>query len=291
MPNAKHSDEERKKLRILDMYSKGASTKELASKFEISENTIKSWIKRTGTKRLHPVKKGAPKKEDRGAKKKPKQGYRGAPKGNSNAVGAASGAPRGNKNALVHGGYSPAYWDTLTEREREAVSGNSLDPEQLFIDEINLLTVQECRILEKMNQIGQAKGGQAIASTVRSEVKRSFKDDEKDEYVRRQKAKVDAEEILPGTPYNWTVRTEATYEIFRRLQEALTRCQAQKQRCIQSLVQLRLARGDNGKPSPENNLLEALVQGTAEEIGTDDIPEILETAEHSDDVVEQTRSE
>lgn len=292
MPNAKRTDEERKKLRILDMFAKGASTKDLASKFEISENTIKSWVKRTGTKRLQPVKKGAPKKEDMGAKKKPKQGRPGAPKGNSNAVGAASGAPKGNRNALVHGGYSPAYWDTLTDKEKEAVCCSNPDPEQLLIDEINLLTVQECRILEKMNQIGQAKGGQAIASTVRSEVKRSFKDGgEEEEYLRRQKVKVDAEDILPGTPYNWTVRTEATYEIFRRLQEALTRCQAQKQRCINNLLQLRMAIGGSGKQAPENNLLEALVQSTKEEISTDDIPEILEETEHSDDLVEQTGAE
>lgn len=292
MPGAKHSDEERKKLRILDMFEKGASTKYLAEKFEISENTIKSWVKRTGTKRLQPVKKGAPKKSEKGAKKGAKQNRRGAPKNNSNAVGKSSGAPFGNHNALVHGGYSPAYWDTLTETEQQAIAGIGDDPERHLTDEINLLTIQESRIMKKINHFNEIKSGQAVTATVRSETKRAFESkNEKNEYERIQREKVEAGEILPGTPYSLTIRTEATYEIVRRLQEALTRCQAQKQRCLQILVQLRLARGDDGRKAPESNLLEALVQNTAEEIDTHDIPEILEATEHSDDLVEQAGSE
>jgi len=40
--------------------------------------------------------------------------------------------------------------------------------------------------------------------------------------------------------------TEATYDIVQRLEEALTRCQAQKQRCIDSLCRVRQNKGSGG---------------------------------------------
>ena len=64
------------------------------------------------------------------------------------------------------------------------------------------------------------------------------------------------------------------------------RCQGQKQKCIESLNKLRMARGDDGKAAPENNLLQALLSATMEDIDTDDIPELEQTSEYSDDVVE-----
>ena len=41
----------------------------------------------------------------------------------------------------------------------------------------------------------------------------------------------------------------------------------------------------------ENNLLDALIASTTEEISTDDIPEIQQTPEHSNDLVEQAEPE
>jgi len=77
-------------------YVKGMKYKDLAEKYGVSVNTIKSWKQRHGWKR----KKGAPSEKGVHTKKP------GAPKGNINALGNNGGAPKGNQNAKIHGFYS-----------------------------------------------------------------------------------------------------------------------------------------------------------------------------------------
>lgn len=67
-------------------YEAGMKYKDIATKHDVSINTVKSWQRRHNWTR---TKKGAPKNP------------RGAPKGNKNAVG--HGAPKGSQNALKHG--------------------------------------------------------------------------------------------------------------------------------------------------------------------------------------------
>jgi uncharacterized protein YjcR len=78
-------------------YVKGMKYKDIAEKYQVSLNTVKSWKKRYGWKR----EKGAPKEKGVHTKK------RGAPKGNINAKGNRGGAaPKGNSNAVTHGFFS-----------------------------------------------------------------------------------------------------------------------------------------------------------------------------------------
>lgn len=77
--------------KIKEEYLKGVKPKELSDKYDISINTIKSWIKRYEWSK-NKSQEGAPKKK------------KGAPLNNSNAVG--HGAPRGNKNAETNGFFS-----------------------------------------------------------------------------------------------------------------------------------------------------------------------------------------
>ncbi|MCM3528282.1 phage terminase small subunit [Cytobacillus oceanisediminis] len=78
-------------------YVKGMKYKDIAEKYQVSLNTVKSWKKRYGWKRD----KGAPKEKGVHTKK------RGAPKGNINAKGNRGGAaPKGNSNAVTHGFFS-----------------------------------------------------------------------------------------------------------------------------------------------------------------------------------------
>lgn len=72
-------------------YLKGMKYKDLAEKYEVSLNTIKSWVKRYGWSK---------EKKQKGAHKNKK----GAPLNNKNAVG--HGAPAKNKNAEKHGFFS-----------------------------------------------------------------------------------------------------------------------------------------------------------------------------------------
>lgn len=76
-------------------YVKGMKYKDLAEKYGVSINTIKSWKKRHGWER----KKGAPKEKSVHTKK-------GGQSGNKNAVGNNGGAPARNQNAKTHGFYS-----------------------------------------------------------------------------------------------------------------------------------------------------------------------------------------
>ena len=78
-------------------YVKGMKYKDLAEKYGVSVNTIKSWKRRHGWKR----KKGAPSEKSVHTKKV------GAPPGNMNALGNKGGAaPKGNQNAVTHGFFS-----------------------------------------------------------------------------------------------------------------------------------------------------------------------------------------
>ncbi|WP_368298380.1 phage terminase small subunit [Cytobacillus firmus] len=78
-------------------YVKGMKYKDIAEKYQVSLNTVKSWKKRYGWKRD----RGATKEKGVHTKK------RGAPKGNINAKGNRGGAaPIGNSNAVTHGFFS-----------------------------------------------------------------------------------------------------------------------------------------------------------------------------------------
>ncbi|HWO96122.1 phage terminase small subunit [Bacillus licheniformis] len=78
-------------------YVKGMKYKDLAEKYGVSVNTIKSWKRRHGWER----KKGAPIEKSVHTKKV------GAPPGNINALGNKGGAaPKGNQNAMTHGFFS-----------------------------------------------------------------------------------------------------------------------------------------------------------------------------------------
>lgn len=79
-------------------YMAGLKYKDICQKYDLSMNTLKSWVKRYNwaDERKNKGKKGVHKKK------------RGAPKGNKNAVGnrGGPGGPPGNKKAEKHGFFS-----------------------------------------------------------------------------------------------------------------------------------------------------------------------------------------
>ena len=209
--------------------------KDIAAQLGYPESTIRKWKCEDNweSERSEKKKRNAPK-----IKRKP-----GAPKGNSNAVG--HGAPVGNTNALKHGGYASILFDTLDEDERSLIDEMEANEEQMLIDEINLLTVRERRIMKRIQECQKAPV--AISSTVRTEHKRAFDAPEDEQlYNERIQEKIDARERLPGREYTTHTTTEASYSIVLKLEEALTRCQAQKQRAIDSLNKIRQSQGSKG---------------------------------------------
>lgn len=80
-------------------YLKGMKYKDIAEKYGVALNTVKSWKQRYKWDR-----KGVHTKEDKN--KKSVHTKRGAPRGNKNAIGNNGGAPERNKNAETHGFFS-----------------------------------------------------------------------------------------------------------------------------------------------------------------------------------------
>ncbi len=231
--------------------------KDIAAQIGVSPELVRKW-KHTDRWNAESEKVTLPNDNEKinsNVTKRETKRKRGGQPGNKNAVGnPGGGAPVGNTNALVHGGYSPVYWDTLTDEEKALLSNSDKDSETLLLEEINLLSIRERRIMLRIQKLTgldeRAKGGmgQAVASVIRSEDKREFDaPEDKELYDIRQRAKIESGDILPGRKYKLMTRTEPTYDIIHRLEEALTRCQAQKQRCIQTLVNLRVKQNDGAK--------------------------------------------
>ncbi|PFY36877.1 phage terminase small subunit [Bacillus toyonensis] len=114
-------------------YMQGMKYKELAEKYEVSINTIKSWRKRHGwnRKRVHP-------NDEKGCTQTKKTG---APIGNKNAVGNSGnknpkwgnknavghGAPLQNDNAVTHGFFRKHFPEDVADLAAEIMEKNPID--------------------------------------------------------------------------------------------------------------------------------------------------------------------
>ena len=115
------------KEQIKQDYLSGAMPKALAEKYNISLNTVKSWIKRYGWSKLKNG--GAPSNASRSALLKKRRG--GQP-GNKNAVG--HGAPKRNKNAEKFGFFSKY----LPEETVSIIQEMPADPLDVLWDQIQI---------------------------------------------------------------------------------------------------------------------------------------------------------
>ncbi len=104
-------------------YMQGMKYKELAEKYEVSVNTVKSWKTRykwdrkgvhTKDEKVRTQKKtGAPLNNKNAVGN---SGNRNPKWGNKNAVG--HGAPKGNHNAMTHGLYATVVYEHLSDEDR-----------------------------------------------------------------------------------------------------------------------------------------------------------------------------
>ena len=115
----------------------GMKYKDICDKYDISVNTLKSWIKRYkwSDEKKNNTKKGAHKKR------------KGAPLNNKNALGNDGGAPEGNLNAIKHGAYQSIYSDMLTTEDQ--ILFNMIQPSINIDDEIKLLRLKIARLLNR----------------------------------------------------------------------------------------------------------------------------------------------
>lgn len=231
------------------LFREGTPLVDIAEKLGVPAGTVRRWKHDQNWDGKQPAeKKTAKKKKTNVRKDKPSvRNHGGAPPGNQNALGNSGGAPPGNQNAFKHGGYSAVFWDSLDDEEQEMIDQQPDDEEQLLIDEIKLLSVRERRIMRRIKKYSEVKGGLAIRAVMTTEHKRKFATPaDKELYEEKVREKIEAGDRLPGEAYTANSQTEATYDIVLKLEEALTRCQAQKQRCLDTLFKLRQAKGAGG---------------------------------------------
>ena len=118
---------------------------EIASQLNISPGTIRGWkskdswdIQLNGTLR---------KNMERSKRRK------GGQPGNKNAEGHGGNGPPGNKNAVKTGEFEALFFDTLDSDEQKLIQVVQPDKEQLLLQEIQLLTVRERRMLKRIDQL------------------------------------------------------------------------------------------------------------------------------------------
>lgn len=180
-----------------ELFLSGKKLIEISELLDVPEGTVRSW-----KNRYHWENATLQKKNRNVAKKK------GGQPGNKNAEG--HGAPEGNKNAVTTGEFETLLFDCLDEEEKDLVAAVPVDKEKLLIQEIQLLTVRERRMLKRIDSLRE------LEFTT----------------VKRKKG------IEKGKETNLDEDLDEDHAVLGQIQsieEALTRVQARKQAAIDSL--------------------------------------------------------
>ena len=190
------------------MYLEGRKLVEIASQLNLPEGTVRRW------KCTHKWdSERSDKKSERSQKRK-----RGAQPKNQNAIGNNGGAPENNKNAVTTGEFETLLFDCLDPEEQRLAQAVPEDKQKLLMQEIQLLTVRERRMLKRINLLRMslddsgASSGDETGLTVVSHKSGLEKDKETDLLEYRGKL---------GQIQN--------------IEDALTRVQARKQAAIDAL--------------------------------------------------------
>ncbi|AWP37782.1 hypothetical protein DXF96_00200 [Heyndrickxia coagulans] len=128
-------------------YVKGMKYKDIAEKYGVSLNTVKSWKKRYGWTR----EKGAHKEKSVHTKNK-----RGAPVGNINAKGNKGGAaPKGNQNAVTHGFFSKYLPQESLDILEEIQERSPVDMlwDQIMIQYAAIIRAQKIMFVESKDEM------------------------------------------------------------------------------------------------------------------------------------------
>ncbi|MEY8356806.1 phage terminase small subunit [Lachnospiraceae bacterium 54-53] len=238
-------------LALLD-YQSGMKYKDIAEKYNVTINTVKSW--KTRYRWSKDKKKSVHTKSEKVCTQK------GGQPGNKNAIGNKGGAaPEKNKNAVKTGEFEALFFDALEEDEKQLISMVQLDKEQLLLQEIQLLTVRERRMLKRIEDIKQAAADQ----------------------IESDAPGMTAVKYRIGIDENTTEYTGALGQI-QSVEDALTRVQARKQKAIDSLhrygyddarlelemmkVELEIMKQDNPDPETEDDGFMKAMNGIASDV-------------------------
>lgn len=137
---------------------KGADGKidlvEIASQLNISPGTVRGWKSKD---RWEQKLNGTLRKNTERSKRK-----KGGQPGNQNAMGY--GAPEGNKNAVTTGEFETLLFDCLDPEEQRLAQTVPENKQKLLMQEIQLLTVRERRMLKRIDLLRNSLGDSGVAS-------------------------------------------------------------------------------------------------------------------------------
>lgn len=219
-------------------YELGMKYKDIAAKYAVSINTVKSWKTRYHWTRS--VEKGVHTKRKKGA-----------PKRNQNSVGNLGGGPVGNHKALRTGEHESLYRDLLDPDEQSLYDAAQADPLAALDQEIALMSIRQRRMLKRLKSAEDDLNNEEIT-----------------ELYRMRKQKQSGEYKL--TKIEKTIQKGGKLDLALRIEEAMTRISGQLTKAIkerQALVaaDLDLGNDDGG----DDGLIDALKDAGAKAWGDD----------------------
>lgn len=191
--------------------SKNRPLKDIAEELNVSEEQVRKWKNQDKWDKVT-----LPNANSNVTK------HKGGQPGNQNAVGHGGTGPPGNKNAVTTGEFETLFFDCLDPEEKELAAAVPQDKEQLLLQEIQLLTVRERRMLKRIENLRQAEGTSETASRYGIAVPPGMT-------VTGHKAGIEKGKITDLGEYKGTLGQ------IQNIEDALTRVQARKQVAIDSL--------------------------------------------------------
>ncbi|QTH44949.1 terminase [Cohnella sp. LGH] len=237
---AKERSPNRDKAKLMWLESGGKMLlKDIAAALSLGETQIRKWKSQdkwvadlnsnvTNESNSNVTKrKGAPKGNKNAVGNKG-----GAPKGNQNAKGNRGGAggPPGNKKAVKTGEHETIWWDMLGEDEQELLEEIDTDPVAQADDTITLLSIRERRMLGRIKRLmaGLTEEQRSVLRELRTVKEAKPVTDPRT--GKETTVVTESEKMVVSKIETTTIRI---LEDILRIEDALTRVQAQKLKAIE----------------------------------------------------------
>ena len=191
------------------MCLKGMKLVEIASQLNLPEGTVRSW------KNRYKWDCNVAKEKRNVAKRK-----KGGQPGNQNATG-----PPENKNAVKTGEFETLFFDCLEPDEQKLIQTVQPDKEQLLLQEIQLLTVRERRMLKRIESLKLLEQASNLEEVQEDELEKAPPG------MSVTKYKSGMEKGKPTLLREY----EGILGQIQSIEDALTRVQARRQRAIEAL--------------------------------------------------------
>lgn len=181
--------------------------KSIAAELQISEEQVRKWknLDKWDKVTLPNAKSNVTKKN------------KGGQPGNQNAIGHGGTGPPGNKNAVTTGEFEALLFDCMNDEEKRLIACVPMDKQRLLLQEIQLLTVRERRMLKRIEAIKESEEYLSSGEVIEGITLVSRK------YGMEKDKETDLKEY------------QGKLGQIQSIEEALTRVQARKQRAIESL--------------------------------------------------------